>query len=835
MSLTQVLLEAQSPDQQLRTAASLRLDAFCQESPSQFLLDIAHELADEAKPKNARLLAALTVKNTLRNATHRDQFAGIWEVVGPEFKVRIRSDTLSTLASADKDVRAAAGQAVAAIATLDIPKNDWPDILTVLVTNAGNTNPAYKQASIITLGYLCEELDPANLTKPQTDQILTAIAGNLSSDLVDLEIKLDAIKSLTYALRFAKANFENDQERQYLIGLLCASAQHRDARLRLNAFQTLCDVVLLYYDYIGPNLPEIWTVTCTAITTDEERIGVLALEVWNSIGDIEKDRQQSSSQPYHSYISKAAGTLLPLLLAGVVKYTPGDEDEWTIRKSASTNLTLLALLTGDIVVDPCIEFVSRHISAPEWQLRNSAALVFGSILEGPTPQKMSHLVTSGVDAMLTLMHDTSVTVRITAAWVLGRLSDVHFSIVVQPTIFPRLVTALLSSLQDSPKVAVHACWGFITLIDHGAVFNAQEFEAVLNAVMAAAQGHSIQDQSQDLEPAAYSSACTLIEKASSDCIPLIQKRIPVFLGILKNSLHKPHMENVQSFICSTLQSTCVKLPSTSFSPELIATIVTTILELFKSRQTVVEEGIQALGALAQTVDNAFEPHLLAFGPFLVWALKKQDEVSVCKAGTMCVGDIARALNDKITPFLPDLIPLLLTNLEKADISTDIKIQSIASLADLASNSRGAFVQYLQSVLHFVDQAAEASATPVKEAENPDLWEYLIELREAILQFYVGLLQGLGEAKQQDQVLGYVPKIVDFALFATQEVLRPTQDMHVNALGLLGDIAVAFGDRVKSVVTANQVLQYVQRWANSPSPRVHEVAIWAQSAILGNKS
>jgi importin subunit beta-1 len=294
------------------------------------------------------------------------------------------------------------------------------------------------------------------------------------------------------------------------------------------------------------------------------------------------------------------------------------------------------------------------------------------------------------------------------------------------------------------------------------------------------------------------------------------------------------MENVQSFICSTLQSTCVKLPSTTFTPELISMVVTTVLDLFKARQTVVEEGIQALGALAQTVDMGFEPHLQAFGPFLVWALKKQDEVSVCKAGTMCVGDIARALNDKITPFLPDLIPLLLTNLEKADISTDIKIQTIASLADLASNSRGAFLQYLPGVLHYVDQAAEASATPVKEAENPDLWEYLIELREAILQFYVGLLQGLGEAKQQDQILGYVPKIVDFALFATQEVLRPTHDMHVNALGLLGDIAVAFGERVKSVVLATQVMQYVQRWANSPNPRVHEVAIWAQSAILGNK-
>ena len=835
MSLTQVLLDAQSPDVQLRTAASLRLDSFCQESPGEFLLNLAGELAGESNPKNARLLSALHLKNTLRNTTNREQLAGIWALISPEYKFRIRSDTLSTLASPDKDVRGAAGQAVAAIATLDIPKNEWPDILNVLVTNAGNTNPAYKQASIITLGYICEELDPTSLAKAQSDQILTAIAGNLSSDLVEVEIKLDAIKALSYALKFAKANFENDHERQYLIGLLCASAQNREAQLRLHAFQTLCDVAILYYDYIGPNLPEIWTVTCTAITSDEERIGVIALEVWNSIGDIEKERQQSSNQPYHSYLNKAASTLLPLLLGAVTKYTSGDEEEWTIRKSASTNLTLLALLTGDAVVDPCIDFVSRNIISTEWQLRNSAALVFGSILEGPTPQKMNHLVTSGVDAMLGLLRDSVVTVRITAAWVLGRLCDFYFPVVTQPHVFVKFVTALLSSLRDSAKVAVHACWGFISLIDHGAVFNAQEFQAVLTAVMEAAQGQSVQEQGQELQLAAYSSVCTLIEKASNDCLPLIQQRIPDFLEIIKSSISKPHMENVQAFICSALQSICAKLPSSSFSRELVASIVGTVLDLFRARQTVVEEGIQALGSLAQSVDLAFEPHLQAFGPFLVWALRKQDEVSVCKAGTMCVGDIARALSDKIVPFLPDFIPLLLSNLEKADISTEIKIQSISSLADLASNSRGAFLPYLQQVLHYIDQAAEVSATPIKETENPDLWEYLIELRESILQFYVGLMQGLGEAKQEDNILGYVPKIVDFALFSTQEVLRPTQDMHINALGLLGDIATAFRDRVKNVVMAAPVLQYVQRWANSPSPRIHEVAIWTQSAILGNKS
>ena len=832
-ALAQLLLDAQAGDLQIRSRAQAALDSAQLETPAQFLVDLATEVGTDTAAKNVRLLAALYIKNILRNATKQPHLEQLWSTLDPAFKARVRQCTLLTLASLDKDVRNAAAQAVSTIAVLDIPVNAWPEILSVLVTNAGNTNPSYKQASIITLGYICEELDRSHLAKPQSDQILTAIVDNLSAELIDPEIKLDALKALTHALKFAGPNFENEQERQYLIRLLCTTGQSSDVRLRVLAFQALCEIALLYYDFIGSNLSDIWTATFNAMTRDEENVAVLAVEFWNSVADIERAREMTGKPSMH-YVSQAANTLLPVLLGGISKYRANDEDEWTLRKSSATNLTLLALLTRDTVVDPCMEYVTAHIMAPDWQEKASAALVFGSILEGPSQQKIGHLVLQGINAMLGLLCDPVETVRVTASWVLGRICDLYFPIVKERPVLNSVMNALLQSLRDQPKVAVHVCWAFISMIERdgtGKLFDAAEYEAIFAAMMEAAQ-RNILREGNELQLAAFSAISILIEKSSQETLPNIERRVPELLSLLRSSLQKPNSDILQSFICAALHTACGRLPAVMLNLERTNAIVEGILELFRVKQAVVEEGLEALGALAQNIEASFEPYLARVGPFMIWSLKRQDEAAVCKAGTMCVGDLARALGPKITPYLSELVPLLLSNLEKQTVATDVKIQSVASLADLASNSGGHFLEYLPAVWTYIEQAAAASASPVREEDNPDLYDYLIELRESILQFYVGLLQGLTAAQLAEQISAHIPKIVDFALYSTQEAVRPTIDMHIAALGLLGDIAGAYNEKVRPIIQAPLVLQYLERVSQMQDPRVKDVEKFAREAVLG---
>ena len=88
-----------------------------------------------------------------------------------------------------------------------MPKGQWPDLLGVLLTNATNVNKEYKHAALMTLGYICEELDPVCVQKDQSDAILTAICASIGPQETDMEITNTALVALKNALVFVAANF----------------------------------------------------------------------------------------------------------------------------------------------------------------------------------------------------------------------------------------------------------------------------------------------------------------------------------------------------------------------------------------------------------------------------------------------------------------------------------------------------------------------------------------------------------------------------------------------------------------------------------------------------
>ena len=820
-----MLLEAQAVDQGTRDRAGEALGQMKDTALQALLGELALILSDEAAPKNARLLAALTLKNTVKQSSSPSASLPSWLLLDPPSQLQIRKCTLSTLASPDKDVRNAAAQAVSALASLDLPRKQWPDILDILVRNAGSKEVRFKLASIVTLGLICEELGREGLDKRQSDLILTAIAANLSAPSPDPELHLNSLHALSNALKFARPNFESPRERHYLVSLLCSASEAGEDRTRALALQVLCDVGIVYYALIADDLKEIWTVTSAAMTHGSEPLAILATEFWTCLGDAEKEGQQTR------YLPQAAPALVPLLLANTLKYRASDEDEWTLRKSAATLLALLAGLVGGQVVEEGMAFAHANITADDWRRRNSGAMVFGAMLEGPREGRMEEWVVGGGEAMLALLNDESVTVRQTAVWVLGRICDLYFPVISSSPVLQSMIPGLVRSLKDQTKVAVYGCWAFISLFDKGeGVISPSVTEEVMAGLLEVTRKPVPREDSIELHIAAFSALCSLIEKSSAGSQPLLKRHLPVLLSLLKGSLRTSGADTLQAFICSALQAICVKLPKSALKDEADR-LVSGIVELFLARQGVVEEGIQALGALAQTLDLSFTPYVPTLGPFLVWALSQHTASSVCKSATLVVGDLARALGPRIDPYVSELVPLILRNLEREEVDSDVKVQSIAALADLASNAESQFCAYLADVLRLIDQAADATCGPVPPT-NPDLFDYFIELREAILQFYVGLFQTVFRHFPSPSLVDCVPKVVDFALYSTQEALHPTEDMQINALGLLGDISVSCGESVRSVVTKRGVLKFLEK-GKSGGDKVREMAMWAENTIVGN--
>ena len=110
MSLSEILTQCRSENNQMRREAETRIDMFSMSDFGKLLEDCAQELANESNPKENRQLCATLIKNMILN---QPKHQGKWEQLNPDIKFRIKSSVISCLASKIKEVRKATAITVA--------------------------------------------------------------------------------------------------------------------------------------------------------------------------------------------------------------------------------------------------------------------------------------------------------------------------------------------------------------------------------------------------------------------------------------------------------------------------------------------------------------------------------------------------------------------------------------------------------------------------------------------------------------------------------------------------------------------------------------------------
>lgn len=167
------------------------------------------------------------------------------------------------------------------------------------------------------------------------------------------------------------------------------------------------------------------------------------------------------------YFAKIAlPEIIPVILRLLTRQEEdAEEDEWNISMAAGTCLTLLAQAVGDAIVNFVIPFIESNIKSPDWHHREAAVMTFGSILDGPDPQLLAPLVAQALGLLIDMMQDANTHVKDTTAWTLGRICDILITTIKPDVHLRALVTALVSALDDSPRIVTNASWALMTLSD----------------------------------------------------------------------------------------------------------------------------------------------------------------------------------------------------------------------------------------------------------------------------------------------------------------------------------------------------------------------------------
>lgn len=844
--LTQMLINAQSPDPNARSTAENFFREADAHNPALFLSLLSAELANEEKPVEARKLAGVILKNALtaKDEQRRHQLEEKWIGMDTQAKEKIKETLLKTLSSPVVEAHQTAAQVVSKIAHIEIPRNAWPQLIQHLLANMLQQDDNLKESTLQTLGYIAEEID-SEILQYQANEILTAVCQGIQHP--KNSIKLAGLNALFNALEFIKANFDKEVERNYIMQVVCDSAVFlEDSKVRASAMECIVKISALYYDKLAPYMQKLFNITLEAIKKDEDQVAQQAVEFWSTVCDEEIILQEEAEeaaelkiQPERlsqNFIRGALKYLVPILTETLTKQEDEpDEDTWNVAMAAGTCLSLVALTVTEEIVPIVMPFVQQHINSENWKLREAATLAFGAILEGPKGA-ISQLITSAMPVLLTHMNDPVVYVKDTTAWTIGRVCQLHPHAI--GGILPSVVQALLQHLQDSPRVAANVCWAIHNLAlayedeqDKQTSGLSPFFPQLLETLTMTTDREDADEN--NLRTSAYESINVLIQNGAKDTYPIIHQALPVFISRFEKTFSmevssaddKEEQSELQSLLCGVLQVITQKIGESvkNYSDQLM----TLLLQVFNAKSASVhEEAMMTVGAIANAVEIDFEKYMPHFLPFLTMGLRNYEEYQVCSVAVGVVGDIARALGPKISSYCDEIVSILLQNLQNPHLNRNVKPPILSAFGDIALAISSEFSKYLPVVMTVLQQASQTTV----DQNDYDLVDYLNQLREGILESYTGIIQGLRSDDSSESFVPYANHAINFIGFVYNDPNK-SESVTRSSLGVLGDMVHALGSKVKPQLQQQTWIKpLIDECLSSDNPTTQDLARWAKDII-----
>ena len=150
-----------SPNAGERDSATATLAHYLAASPGPYLLALSQLLASPGAASHLRNAAGLAIKNALsaRESARQEEYAQRWKSLDISTRDGLKQQAIQTLADGDRNARSVSAQLIAAIAAIEIPAALWATLIPTLLQLVGSPdNPGLRQATLKTIGYICETI-----------------------------------------------------------------------------------------------------------------------------------------------------------------------------------------------------------------------------------------------------------------------------------------------------------------------------------------------------------------------------------------------------------------------------------------------------------------------------------------------------------------------------------------------------------------------------------------------------------------------------------------------------------------------------------------------------
>ncbi|KAH7275768.1 karyopherin Kap95 [Fusarium solani] len=857
--INQVLANSLSPDANLRNAAEQQLTQAAESNFPLYLATLVQELANDSADGSIRAAAGIALKNafTTRDFTRHQELQAKWlQQTDDDTKNRVKELTLQTLSSSNTQAGTAAAQVISSIAAIELPRGQWSDLLPFLVKNVSEGADHQKQASLTTIGYICESQDSElrMALVSHSNAILTAVVQGARKEEANGEVRLAAITALGDSLEFVGNNFKHEGERNYIMQVVCEATQAEDSRIQQGAFGCLNRIMALYYENMRFYMEKaLFGLTILGMKSEDEDVAKLAVEFWSTVCEeeisIEDDNAQVESsdqmRPFYNFARVAANEVVPVLLTLLTKQDEdATDDEYNLSRAAYQCLQLYAQAVGATIIAPVLQFVEGNLRHEDWHNRDAAVSAFGAIMEGPDEKTLDPIVKQALPILISMMEDQSLHVKDSTAYALGRITEACSEAIDPQTQLPTLIESLFKGLLSNAKMAPSCCWALMNLAerfagDLGAAANpiTPHFNQAVSSLLDVT---ARTDADTSVRTAAYEVLNVFVQNAASESLQPIASLSDVIIKRLEETVplqnqvvsveDKITLEEMQNSLCTVLQAIISRLDKEIIPQgDRIMQILLQILNSVGGKSSVPDAVFATISALSTSMEEDFIKYMDAFAPFLYNALGNQDEPSLCSMAIGLVSDITRSLGERSQPYCDNFMNYLLNNLRSTTLANQFKPAILQCFGDIAGAITGHFETYLSVVAQVLEQASTVTASP----EGPyEMFDYVISLREGIMDAWGGIIGAMKVSQKTQALQQYVPAIFQLLSLIANDMNRSESLMRA-AMGVIGDLADAYpnGELVEA---------FRQDWISAMiketktnrefQPRTIETARWAREQV-----
>lgn len=757
-------------------------------------------LTNENKATNIRQLCATCIKNLL----NKEEYVPKWEQTEIQMKNTIKQKILSCLASSVHEIRLVTSLVVSSICKLELPKRQWNDIVDILCATSQHENINFKLSSLITIGYIAQDVDTKDLTQEQVSAFLNAINLNMNAiencNDNDIIILKQAIIAFYKLLPFIEANFQVVEQRCILLNKLITLIEfYNNDDIKLHTLQCLVEIARLYYNYLHNEMNNIAPIVCKYMKHANMKISIQAIEFWCSL--TEKEQALHVNDISSKYENEIFIAIQEVFLNRNIAIEKTIIDEYTPLHASTYLIISYSLCNGDSFVDKVLKFIGSILHSDNYLLRDSAYMAFGGLVEY-SQLKDDIIIASTMQVLDNVINEIKYpTLCKTMIWAFMRLCKHHFNVFdAHKDFFDKTIEKIFRifcSFANNTVILYLTCNSLKELIEN--MINIEYFTpycaTLLDTLIKMAYAKGAYNSDTNI---ALSSFYT-IEKIINRAEPAVNDIIMQFFSVIynyimlsldiRNFASQEEQETYQGYLCLIVSSACGKI---SMNDEQVKAVYQYIKQTFINRQCIYPEGIAAASALSKANFNYNKLVLKDFMPYLLLSLDSISNVLLCKEGLLGISELLRFINgDDLMEYLNEIVQKIFTILNDTTCDKSLKNKCFLFISDLFMIESEHAYQFYTQTMQVINTAMNAAILNVSEEDDVDLFEYFNMLREHLVEVLTAINIYMKNMHKMEEFEPYVADVVKFVNTIIRKEYNSSIAVLSNCIGIICDMVIDY--------------------------------------------